>query len=1180
MAQTALSLRFPVGGLSERYGYQDQPPYTSPRLENVRAADTLENRERGGSRPGLRRQFDTALGQQRLAMTCSIAPALIAAGATAGYHSATNILNTAGAYFYDWMIGLTVTVQGAAPTDAFTITGVNDTTHAVVSPTIATAGMGAVVRVLATTITSQARFTEGMVGKDIVFQDSFNWDGAAWLGCLTPHTILNVVSSTAVRVGGDITADHGINDPFEIIEGADLTGLFYPNTLLAIIPWRGLSTTRVKVLGKVTDDTYIGRRFTFNDSGRSYTIVRVLDFVGTDYSYILLSSDTAYTLESLTDTSTWTIENAGPDSVRMLHSFRANYTQGWQTVQDFLTLGYNSQGTYVDGDLPDPPWSAGDWDGIGGTVHIGGLLTSYVGHSSYQPMAQGGSGGGTLSGTHTATTTVTTTTDTFYDHMVGLPISMISPPPYYGVVTSTIVSVVSPTQCTIADSISMPSGSSVSIQRQLASVYEALSLNEDHAYTVALKLVPQNYFGNDGSFDYRQFEGAAHIYLKLDTAPDLDTGDGIEVRFQYDSDDEEYTVTLYSHIDGTRATVATATRDLEVDDCTPAWLEVECGEKEDDGTNYLYSITVSFNGLQLLSEKVIVTQASADLAGTRVGFGLTGTYAYADTFTCRYYQGTNETHPEVLAAISNGHLYVEDRSGKLKAVDTDITFASDRLLMAAEFDGNLYIADYDDDIVDSGIDGRGTAAATFDDAAAGGQDWTTLGIDPRTDVLVVSGSSLVAPNGNDGVYRIEAVIATNLVVSATLPQNGNATGLSIETPLDYFIRRGPKVYDPTVEYVAGTSDPVYLWVADDADGVAAATLRPKGTIPTGCSILVRYRGRLCFAGDPDIPHAFYMSRVDDPHDWDYSETDVDAAIGGAATFPGVIGAPITALAPVCDDYMIVAAANEMWIMRGDPGYNGTLDQLSPAVGIVDRMAWCVTPDNAMYFMGHDGLYKIPRGAQTSPIPVSHGTVPTLLRGITNERHDILMRYDPEDLGIHVFIVPREAGDSKHYWLDIRNETFWPVSLNSDHEPFALATHPLVTDDNHRIVLLGCRDGYVRRFHEDQTTDDGETITSRVIYGPFLLGNSDAMDGFLRELTATLDLESQDVTWNIYVGDGNELALVQTTAFETGLWSAGRNYDSRPNAQGVSAVIEVTSAKRWAIERVHAVFEAAGKYLKL
>ena len=45
-----VELRFPIGGLVRRYGYQSQAPYTTPDCENVVPRDVLENRERGGRR--------------------------------------------------------------------------------------------------------------------------------------------------------------------------------------------------------------------------------------------------------------------------------------------------------------------------------------------------------------------------------------------------------------------------------------------------------------------------------------------------------------------------------------------------------------------------------------------------------------------------------------------------------------------------------------------------------------------------------------------------------------------------------------------------------------------------------------------------------------------------------------------------------------------------------------------------------------------------------------------------------------------------------------------------------------------------------------------------------------------------------------------------------------------------
>jgi hypothetical protein len=48
-----LSIRFPVGGLDKRYGFQNQPPYTTAYCLNVWPTERTTGRERGGVRPGV-----------------------------------------------------------------------------------------------------------------------------------------------------------------------------------------------------------------------------------------------------------------------------------------------------------------------------------------------------------------------------------------------------------------------------------------------------------------------------------------------------------------------------------------------------------------------------------------------------------------------------------------------------------------------------------------------------------------------------------------------------------------------------------------------------------------------------------------------------------------------------------------------------------------------------------------------------------------------------------------------------------------------------------------------------------------------------------------------------------------------------------------------------------------------
>ena len=60
--QRQLTLVWPIRGLDKVASYEKQPPFSTPDALNVWTDDRSENRERGGSRPGLGKAFTTQLG--------------------------------------------------------------------------------------------------------------------------------------------------------------------------------------------------------------------------------------------------------------------------------------------------------------------------------------------------------------------------------------------------------------------------------------------------------------------------------------------------------------------------------------------------------------------------------------------------------------------------------------------------------------------------------------------------------------------------------------------------------------------------------------------------------------------------------------------------------------------------------------------------------------------------------------------------------------------------------------------------------------------------------------------------------------------------------------------------------------------------------------------------------------
>jgi hypothetical protein len=62
MPRPVIDMPFPMAGLDRAGPYQRQAPFTSPDALNVRPDGTAEGRQRGGSRPGLKKRFTEQLG--------------------------------------------------------------------------------------------------------------------------------------------------------------------------------------------------------------------------------------------------------------------------------------------------------------------------------------------------------------------------------------------------------------------------------------------------------------------------------------------------------------------------------------------------------------------------------------------------------------------------------------------------------------------------------------------------------------------------------------------------------------------------------------------------------------------------------------------------------------------------------------------------------------------------------------------------------------------------------------------------------------------------------------------------------------------------------------------------------------------------------------------------------------
>jgi hypothetical protein len=573
-------------------------------------------------------------------------------------------------------------------------------------------------------------------------------------------------------------------------------------------------------------------------------------------------------------------------------------------------------------------------------------------------------------------------------------------------------------------------------------------------------------------------------------------------------------------------------------------------------------LTVLVNGTTVtaywLGEEV-ASGTVAGLAGTRVGFGMTCTVAggicLADAFRVQYYStGTYHEVCTTLVASANGVLYRERPwVGAMVALTTDLTLASDVMLMGVSRGQKLYIADH----------GRRVkiASVTVDDTGVhlhqASTDWSDYAIDAHDDVVVVSDptGAVVA-----GTYPI-ATVGTGDDGDLTL----TGTGAIGDGTCTASVERAPKVYDPEADTLT----------------ILAATAS-LGQVPSGCPILVRYRDRLVLAGGLDAPNAWYMSRAGDPLDWDYAADSDDGAraVAGVTADSGEMGEPITALVAHADDLLVMGCTSSLWVMRGDPAYGGQIDRLSDVIGIVDRGAVCRTPESATVFLSLDGLYMLAPGAQTYPVSVSRELIPDELLYVDPALFTVTMAYDCRFRGIHIYLTPVGSRTQKHWWYDWQSKTFWPVQLQAGHQPTALYAHVSQVVGESRL-LLGGSDGYIRYYSPTSETDDGSEIEAWVNIGPIRMSNDPAGQGMVSQLDGVLSETSGQVTWSLMPGATGE-AAAKATALATGTWSAGLNYREHPRVSGAAMVLRVENAetdRRWNLEEASMIRQPAGDRTK-
>jgi hypothetical protein len=194
-----------------------------------------------------------------------------------------------------------------------------------------------------------------------------------------------------------------------------------------------------------------------------------------------------------------------------------------------------------------------------------------------------------------------------------------------------------------------------------------------------------------------------------------------------------------------------------------------------------------------------------------------------------------------------------------------------------------------------------------------------------------------------------------------------------------------------------------------------------------------------------------------------------------------------------------------------------------------------------------------------------GPIKKRLERVDSGENLIRMIWDNTRRAAHLFISPTtEKGEAEHWTFEARTGSWFPMRFaNPNHNPIAMC----VVDGNEaadRSIVLGTWNGWVNKFDEEATDDDGTPIESYVVMGPV---NSPLFDDMMiDELLVDLGESSGAVTFKVYVGKTAEAALASQPV-KTGTLAASRNKAQPIGRAGHSVYVRFESTSRWALERI-------------
>jgi hypothetical protein len=277
---------------------------------------------------------------------------------------------------------------------------------------------------------------------------------------------------------------------------------------------------------------------------------------------------------------------------------------------------------------------------------------------------------------------------------------------------------------------------------------------------------------------------------------------------------------------------------------------------------------------------------------------------------------------------------------------------------------------------------------------------------------------------------------------------------------------------------------------------------------------------------------------------------------------------------------LIGSTNSYYALIGQPSLtSGTIRRANASVGPLMQTAWCKGVDREgndnTYMFTTDGLYVIPAGDYLRPQRLSREKLPNELVGVNVAAGDkVAIGYDQRWPGIHVAVNPF-SGSDVNYFYDLQTGGWFPTAYSIT--PQLMPTMPKLMAAGKSSMLMISSGGVVNQFDSDSI----EVFDSYMWLGPIKLSDEGGQ-GILISLAAALAKDSENVNWQIFVGESAEEAFNSSAAFTGRAWSytSGRywNYTQHPRRRGNVAYLKVydVSDERWLIEEIVAEIQQAGR----